>query len=360
MVSCQRDVITSDIAEEYELMKLIGNGGRVSWYQGDAHSKVLFDRITEALTGNTAVYIMEPDGTNIECITCDIEELQDKFVGQPIWHPDGIHCVIQAENENSSHTRFEHVSFGLNNDLWIVNTQNLSAEKLFSTELNDGTLHPQFNRTGDKLIFSRRISTGVSFPDLEGITPGGENHWDGWQIQINEFDINLVGLNKITGFELIKPNGNGFYETHSIDERLIYSYTPNGWGYVDDCYSSNLQGDDVINLIQSVDTWEEHATYSPSKENFIFISSRHDSEWSYPDEDTRTINTELYIKNEASQIIDQLTNFNATQDDFRVLTSDFDWSSDGESVIFLVAKIHKTNILLTENEIWKIQFDEEK
>lgn len=358
--SCNPEPLVSDINPEYQTNLLIENGGRISWYQGTLHSKVLFDRISQPLSANTDVYLMEPDGTNIECLTCDIDLITNGFVGQPVWHPNGIHCVIQAENANSKHTRFEHVSFGLNNDLWLLNTETKEVEKIYSTELNDAALHPQFNEAGNKLIFSKRTASGVSIPELVNITPGGENHWDGWSIQVNEFDLSESGLDIIKNSKLLQPNGTGFYETHSISDRLVYSFTPNGNAYVDDCFMSDIEGENIYNLTESTKTWEEHATFSPSKENFIYISSRHDEDWTYPESDTRTINTELYIQSDTTNAITQLTNFNSTQDEFRVLTSDFDWSTDGSSVIFLVAKIHKTNILLTTNEIWKIEFDEPK
>ncbi len=357
---CTSDPVISDDNPTIKTNQIVENGGRVSWYQGGDHSKVLFDRITNSNFVNTDVFIMEADGSDMKCITCNIDDITDRFSGQPVWHPDGIHCVIQVENQNSRHTRFEHVSFGINNDLWLINTRTLTSEKIFSTELNDAALHPQFNSSGDLLIFSRRIATEESFPALQGVTPGGENHWDGWQIQINDFDISMSGTNKISNTRLIKPNGNGFYETHSIKQDIVYSFTANGQGYVDDCYRVGIDGQNPINLTQSTKTWEEHATFSPSQKNFVFISSRHDQTWSFPQSDTRTINTELFMKNISSGNIEQLTKFNDSQDTYRVLTSDFDWNKEGNALIFLVAKIEKSNPLISNNEIWRIDFDEAK
>jgi len=358
--SCQKSQPNPTDQLNFTMTKIADNGGRVSWYQGQAHSKVLFDRVTNALSANTDVFMMEPDGSNVECLTCDITEITNRFVGQPVWHPDGIHCIIQVENANSSHTRYEHVSFGLNNDLWLLNTQTKTAEKMISSLLNGAALHPQFNPSGDKLMYSRRIATGVVIPALVGVTPGGENHWSGWNIEIRDFDMSASGPAKVGGGGLFRPNGNGFYETHSIDQNIVYSFTPNGLGYVDDCYSTDLNFQNQINITQNPNRWEEHLTYSPSKNHFIFISSRHDTGWEYPQSDTRTISTELFMKNPICGAPKQLTQFNSTQPEFRTLTSDFDWSSDGKSVIFLAAKIHRTNIILSTNEIWRLDFERAK
>ncbi len=359
-VGCEKNSDGPIPTNDFIINKLIDNGGRVAWYKGSAHSKILFDRITDPSTRNTDLFIMNGDGSAIQCLTCGLPDITERFVGQPEWHPDGIHCIIQVENDNSNHTQFEHMAWGFNNDLWLLNTQTLVAEKIFATDLNHAALHPHFNANGSKLLFANRIPTANIIPVLIGITPGGENHWDGWGMHIADFDMSQINTNKLSNHLLLKPNGTGFYETHSIEDKLMYSYTPNGQGYVDDCYQSDLDGNNIVNLINSSSSWEEHASFSPSKNNFIFISSRHDNSWKYPGNTPSELNTELYIKNITTGEIQQLTAFNKNSTDFRILTSDFDWNKDGDKVVFLVAKIPKANPSLYVNEIWQIEFKESK
>jgi Tol biopolymer transport system component len=345
---------------DFKITKLIDNGGRVAWYKGSSHSKILFDRITDPSTRNTDLFLMNGDGSDIQCLTCGLPDITGRFVGQPEWLPDGIHCIIQVENGNSNHTQFEHMAWGFNNDLWLLNTQTLVAEKIFATDLNHAALHPHFNANGSKLLFANRIPTGNIIPVLIGITPGGENHWDGWGMHIADFDMSQINTNKLSNHLLLKPNGTGFYETHSIEDKLMYSYTPNGQGYVDDCYQSDLDGNNITDLINRPSSWEEHASFSPSKKNFIFISSRHDNSWNYPGSTPSELSTELYIKNMANGEIQQLTKFNQNSTDFKILTSDFDWNREGDKVVFLVAKRSISNPSLYVNEIWQIEFNEPK
>ena len=359
-VGCEKNPNEPIQTSEYKTIKLTDNGGRVAWYKGGSHSKILFDRITDQSTGNTDLFIMNADGSDIQCLTCGLPDISGKFVGQPEWHPDGIHCIIQVENNNSNHTQFEHMSFGFNNNLWLLNSQTLAAEKIFETDLNNAALHPHFNNNGSKLIFAHRIPTGNIIPSLIGITPGGENHWDGWGIHIADFDLSKIDTNKLSNHILLKPNGTGLYETHCIDDKLTYSYTPNGRGYVDDCYQSDLDGNNIVNLINMPSSWEEHASFSPSKNNLIFISSRYDNTWVYPGSTPSELSTELYIKNMATGEIQQLTNFNENSTNFRILTSDFDWNKEGDKIVFLVAKRSKSNPSLYVNEIWQIEFTEPK
>src|SRR5690606_38582879 len=92
-------------------------------------------------------------------------------------------------NENSSHSPFEHLIWGINNDLWIVRRDGSAAERIYESPLNHGVLHPQFSPDGTKIAFSERIATGQSHPAREGITPGGENPWNGWRLHLADFDI---------------------------------------------------------------------------------------------------------------------------------------------------------------------------
>ena len=131
-------------------------------------------------------------------------------------------------------------------------------------------------------------------------------------------------------------------------------------GYVDDCYQSDLDGNNIANLINWSSSWEEHASFSPSKKSLIFISSRHDHSWNYPGSTPNDLSTELYIKNIATGEIKQLTKFNENSTDFRILTSDFDWNKEGDKVVFLVAKIPNSTPSHYVNEIWQIEFNEPK
>lgn len=344
---------------EPEISKLNGDGGRVAVYTGGAHTRILFDRVTDPTSGNTDLFIMNSNGTDVRCLTCNIPHITDRFTGQPAWHPDGVHCVIQVENGNSNHTVFEHMSFGINNDLWLLNTQTLQVSKLFSTELNHAALHPHFAADGSKLIFSYRVPTGVVFPGLIGVTPGGENHWDGWAMYVADFSLAGDSTFRLSNPSILRPNGTGFYEAHHVGHDIVYSFTPQGYGYVDDCYRCDLSGHNVVNLTASPTTWEEHASYSPSGQNFVFISSRHDGSWSYPGSTASEVSTELYLCNVATGAISQLTYFNHADSSSRYLTSDFDWTSDGDRIIFLLAIRNDTDGSTT-NEIWEIQFTEPK
>jgi len=334
----------------------IEKGGRVDWYKGNAHELIAYDTISDDILKNTEVYIVEPDGSGKQCITCD-SDIPKGFVGQPAWHPDGEHIIIQVENSNSKHRAMEHVSFGINNDLWIIKKDGTGAKRIWTTDLNHAALHPHFSHDGTKLIFAERIPTGVKIPGMGERTPGGENHWDGWQIKIANFDTETMEIINSTA---IKSNGNGFYETNDFynGEEFTYSFTLNGQPYVDDLYSVKTDGTNVVHIINSSTTWEEHGTFSPAGTgDFVFLSSRFDPTWTAPSSKPDTVALELFLKKTNGDIV-QLTEMNKNADlNTRYLVSDYDWDKDGERIVIQIAPIDKrTGRIIDSPQIWMIEF----
>lgn len=156
--------------------RFMPRGGRVDWYKGDAHSLIAYDAIVDDARVNTEVYTVEPDGSGQQCVTCDAP-IPKGFIGQPAWHPDGEYLVIQAENENSQHRLYNHMAWGINNDLWLIKRDGTSAERIWRSPLNHAALHPHFSEDGSRLIFAERIATNRPIIGLRRITPGGENPW---------------------------------------------------------------------------------------------------------------------------------------------------------------------------------------
>ena len=355
--SCLKDCITPLANAPVKDLKLfLEKGGRVDWYKGNAHELIAYDAISNEFLKNSEVHIIKPDGSGKQCVTCD-SGIPKGFVGQPAWHPDGEHIIIQVENLNSKHRVMEHVSFGLNNDLWLIKKDGTGAKRIWTTNLNHAALHPHFSHDGTKLIFAERIATGERLPSLGEITPGGENHWDGWQIRIADFDVKNM---EITSSKAIKPNGRGFYETNDFynDKEFTYSYTPNGEPYVDDVYSVRIDGINMKHIINSPTTWEEHGVFSPAGNgDLTFLSSRFDSTWKRPESKGDTLILELFLKKPNGDIV-QITEKNKNiESDKRYLVSDYDWDKDGKRIVIQIAPVDKETGKHDSPQIWMIEFE---
>ena len=355
--SCPQDCITPPAKAPVKHLKLfVEEGGRVDWYKGNAHELITFDAMSNDLLKYSEVYTIKPDGSGKQCVTCN-SDIPKGFVGQPAWHPDGEHLVIQVENLNSKHRGMEHVSFGINNDLWIIKEDGSGAKRIWTTDLNHAALHPHFSHDGTKLIFAERIPTGVIIPGIGELTPGGENFWNGWQIRIADFDPEYMEIIESTA---IQPNGNGFYETNDFfnANEFTYSFTAHGQAYVDDLYSVKTDGTNIVQIINSSTTWEEHGTFSPAGTgDFVFLSSRFDPTWTAPSSKPDTVALELFLINTNGEIF-QLTEMNINASvNTKYLVSDYDWDKEGERIIIQIAPVDKKTGKHDSPQIWMIEFE---
>jgi Tol biopolymer transport system component len=315
----------------------LANGGRVAWYKGPAgHDRIAFDAVVDPATLSSEVYTINPYRSSPECVTCTAISRKG-FIGQPTWHPDGVHLVIQVESPSSHHGYFNHMAWGFDNDLWIVARDGTGAERIWATPPGHTALHPQFSEDGLKLIFAERVPTSSS----------PQNPWDNWRIRVADVDLSRTGEDKLANVAAITPSGTGFYETHgfSPDGRIVYSHTDAGGGYVDDVYTANLDGTDPVNLLDSAASWDEFGHFSPLNGALAFISSRFD-----PGSGTPTsLRTELYAA-PPGLAPQRVTYYNQTATD-KFVVKDFDWDRTGTRIVYLL-----WGASLPSPQIWIISF----
>jgi len=346
------------VKDGLQVRLLTADGGRLDWYKGKRHDLIAFDAVVNLKNRNTELFTIRPDGSGKKCVTCD-SSVPKGFVGQPAWHPDGEHILIQAENKHSTHRRFEHVSWGINNDLWIVKRDGSGAELIFKSPENHAALHPHFNDDGTKIIFAERIPTGSLLPRrMRRLTPGGENPWDGWRIHIADFDIRKKGTNKLSNHKFLFEDRSGFFETHGFtkDGRISFSHTKRGRPYVDDIYFANSDGSGMRNLIDSPETWDEHGAFSPSGRSVAFVSSRGYADWRAPRSKAATLRLDLYLKKQSGEI-ERLINANENAPKkMRYMVSDFDWDATGTKIAFQLAPFDDKRKRPEAPQIWILKF----
>lgn len=330
---------------------LTDSGGRVSWYKGAAHELIAYDAIVSRRPYRIETFLIEPDGSNKRCFTCDLG-IPGAIKGQPAWHPDGKHLLLQIINENADVTSFNHMSWGFNNDLWLISLDGKRKERIWKTPENHAALHPHFDKDGDTLIFSERQATGKSRWILRNRTPGGERPWDGWRIHVADVNLSRSGEAILGNHREIQPNGDGFYETHGFtpNGRITFSYTNPRGGYVDDSYESTLEGKNVRNLTNDRNAWDEHGMFSPNGQHMVFISSRIDPSLVFPKTPATKLKTELYIQTKDGGIR-QLTNMNDRRGKLTVV-SDFSWDRDSKRLALQVAPWERPGLT---PEIWIIE-----
>ena len=217
--------VTNSVAEN-ELSSIVvsrraltAHGGRVDWCA--SNNLIAFDRMTG--TDSSEVFVIRPDGSGERCITCSMPGLPKGIRGQPAWHPSGEFLVIQVQGKFYKGSRFEFVSWGIHNDLWLIAANGKWAQRLIETEYLGASLHPHFSDTGDRLFWTVRESTGKKIRQrLFHKTPGKENPWDGWHLAIASFNRDVSGKTKRTNRIDFYRGEGGFFESHALKSDVIW------------------------------------------------------------------------------------------------------------------------------------------
>ena len=340
--------VTNSVAEN-ELSSIVvsrraltAHGGRVDWCA--SNNLIAFDRMTG--TDSSEVFVIRPDGSGERCITCSMPGLPKGIRGQPAWHPSGEFLVIQVQGKFYKGSRFEFVSWGIHNDLWLIAANGKWAQRLIETEYLGASLHPHFSDTGDCLFWTVRESTGKKIRQrLFHKTPGKENPWDGWHLAIASFNRDVSGKTKLTNRIDFYRGEGGFFESHALKSDVIwFSHTKSGRPLVDDIYRARWDGSQRVNITKSPATWEEHGEPSPKGSLITFNSSR-SFDWKNPPDNARTLRLELWARQVNTGKPFRLTDFNhPLTGRGRVLTSDYAWSPSGREIAVYYATFGRDSV----------------
>ena len=337
------------------LRPITTSGGRLDWYHGPGHDLIAFDGPVGR--GRTELFTMRPDGSDRRCVTCGLAAVPRGFIGQPAWHPDGDHLVIQAEGDHSAGSLFNHMAWGIDNDLWLVDRAGRRAERIWRSPQHHGALHPHFDATGRRLVFAERVATGrVVAPRAARYGAGGENQWTGWRVHLADVDLGRAGPAILSNHRRLFQDRPGFYEVHGFaaDGDLVFSHTADGRPFVDDIYRAAPSGGPWTPLVASPATWDEHGNFAPSGRALAFVSSRADRAWRAPRSRARTLRTELYLRR-PDGAVHRLTRFNDTGRG-RFLVSDFAWDREGRRIAFQLAPMRGDWRNPPPPEIWMLTF----
>jgi len=314
-------------------------GGRVSWLHSE--NLIAFDRV-----GNDSyfdVYVMNPDGSDSRCLTCEKSSVPQLHDGNPSWHPSGGYMVFQAQDpalegvaEGVRGDYFASPGIGINNNLWITNADGTKFWQLTHVSARQGTLHPQFSPDGKKLLWS----------DVE--RPGGSlGGW--WVMKLADFSI-VKGVPQISNVRILAPLTLQLYETHGFSpdgKSILFSGIEGGGFYYDfEIYVMDLETGETTRLIDN-DEWDEHAHFTPDGTNIIWTSSegtpqKKSTSWDQMRENPLLL--EYWVMNPDGSGKRRLSGFNdpASPDYMNwkggVGLGDFDFSPDGKSI---VAKMRK-------------------
>jgi Tol biopolymer transport system component len=320
MSGCATQESTSDKESAYThytvtITTITEKGGRVDW--SHALNVIAFDKRGE--DGFYDVYIMDPDGTNEYCLTCDIE--LDHHMGNPAWHPSGEWIVFQAVNtalipssmdaeEVNAHT---NPGAGWLNNVWVTDKKG-HFYPLTDVGNKGGVLHPHFSHDGSRLLWAEKTNNGT------------------WVLTIADFVINdTPHLENIQSFT---PGEQQFYESHGFspdNTKILFSGNLQKdqplWGL--DIYELTIKTQKLIPLTSTFYQWDEHAHYSPDGQKIVWMSSA-----GY---DMNPLKTDFWIMDCTGSHKQQLTFFNTPgHPHYRgvpIVAADSSWGPDGQTII---------------------------
>lgn len=245
------------------------DGGRLDWSPDGR--RLAFDRLGP---NGFDVYLKNIDGSGEQCLTCALS-LPPGHKGNPVWHPSGDWIVFQAEMAvHPGGSDAAKPGFGLFNELWAARVDGSEAHRILELDISEaaqGTLHPSFNASGDRLAWSHMVrGSTVADPNLSS----GE-----WQIRVAPFSL-AGGTPALALPVTYVPGVPAFYETHA--------FTADGSGIL---FSGNPEpGQTMLGLDVAIldlgtgqirrrvtDTpteWDEHARFAPGSGRIVFGSSR--------------------------------------------------------------------------------------
>jgi Tol biopolymer transport system component len=291
------------------------------------------------------VYIMNPDGTGLTCLT-DAVDCPQKHNGNPAWHPSGEYIIFTAENGDVQGAAYDKVAIpgrGVNCNLWVVNREGFAVWQLTDYETSysnpKGVLHPQVTHDGTHVFWAERLSNSEGTP------------WGEWALVVADFIIDERGPH-LEHEKVYQPGkSHRFYESHAFsldDEKILFC------GNVEkdqlesgiDICEMDLSTGSLTKLTDSFSDWDEHAHYSPDGSKIAWMSST-GLDVTIGFEDLKThqwpqkLKTELWIMDADGSHKEQVTHFNQPKHEHHiegeVIVSDSTWNPDGSSIAATIA-----------------------
>jgi len=278
--------------------QLIRSGRLPKW----SHSKNLIS-FDDFINDKFEILTMEPDGSDVKCLTCNKLSLPGGHKGQSYWHPSDEYLVFTAEND-----AYKRQNFGLdltvipgasgrNNDVWIMTSDGEKFWRITNTPENGGVIRPSFSPDGKILYWNEEYSIEkYGEPSKWSVRKNrlGEK-WGLWRIvmadisfdqgepsvtNIRKVNINEIYPNKvlIEGQGIQPDSEHLVFAAADISETsgCCYWGVSNIFGYThwSDIYITDLDGTNLERLTNTPYLHNENTEYSPDGKKIAFTETK--------------------------------------------------------------------------------------
>ncbi len=224
------------------------------------------------------IHIMDNNGLNDTCITCNHPSLPGRHAGGPIWHPSGQWIIFRAEKasyySDSTMHGYATPGIGWNNDIYIISMVTGAVFQLTNLDTKMSMLDPtpysgvltlRFTPDGNHLSWSERINSG------------GHYNWGEYVIRYADFAI-VNDTPHISNIQTIQPAAGRYMESNSFsaDGQTMYicgNLDSNQTELGIDLYSYNFNSQQTFRITESLDAFDESAHISPQDNRIAYLSS---------------------------------------------------------------------------------------
>jgi Tol biopolymer transport system component len=255
------------------LTLLTDDGGRVDWSPDG--SQIAFDRLGE--DGAWDLWLMDADGSNAECLSCEHPELPSGDMGQPAFHPGGEWLLFQAESPDHPQDNMPtHPGAGVYNDLVAMRLSDRAVFVVYDVDdvggdEKGGTLHAVFSHDGQRLMWTDYERSCWSCPIGD------------WQVAIADWKVE-EGVPGLENRENHQPGPETlWYETHGWgpDDSWVYMSAANEGQPIlsSDILRLDLESGAFERITQTggkpmgeFGAYDEHAKLSPDGQAMIWLN----------------------------------------------------------------------------------------
>jgi Tol biopolymer transport system component len=312
------------------------------------------------------------------CLTCDNPNAPDNDLhkGAPSFHPDGKHIILQVEMEEYPFKGQLSLGGGWFYNVWMTTIDGDQWWQLtdYPSGENDcyGVLIPRISHDGKKVAWAQLYKGDPEgqYYYKQGMIVPNTHPWGFWQLNIADL---IVGENpRLENIKSYRPGNGNFFETQDWspdDTKLMFAADiQRDHVHKLDIWMMDINTEELMQLTNTDDAWEEFGSFSPDGEKISFMSSEC-CDWdpmspeSIPFEST--LMTELYIMNSNGTEKVQITNINekglpgTEWDEYlkgRKIVTGNKWSSDGKKIFFGMVFFSRENKPLG-NGVWELSFE---
>lgn len=262
--ACKKD----DIDENTNIRPFRDHGLDVDWDQSGSN------RIAYSQKGADTYYdvhLVDPDGQNDVCLTCDNAFFPNKHICCPYWHPSGEWLMLVVEKATHPGSSTDALpGFGAYCDIWVINRTGTKAHKIVDipNDYDHGVIAPRFSHDGKQIVWTDRKAA----PDfLNSHKTAGY-----WVIKIADFEFRASdSVPVVSNIRTIEPLSDAFYECYGFspdDSRLIFCSNIGQPSFLNEhIYTIDTLGGQLKQLTDK--DYNEHGFFTPDGSRIVWMSS---------------------------------------------------------------------------------------